>query len=57
MRVKRSTETMNGNSNSLQCMHRISDTETQNNEVQLNITEMFMNALKIFCLKSKKKGH
>lgn len=48
---------MNGNSNSLQCMHRISDTETQNNEVQLNITEMFMNALKIFCLKSKKKGH
>lgn len=38
---------MNGNSNTLQCMHGIRDIDAQNNKVQLNIREIFMNAEKI----------
>lgn len=55
MKVKTSKETVKWNSNTLQCMHRISDTDAQNNKVQLNITEMFMNALKIFCFNKEQK--
>lgn len=48
MRVLKTTkETVNVNSNTLQCMHGIRDIDAQNNEVQLNITEIFMNAEKI----------